>query len=137
MTNYTERKLIRLNEDQADFLAKQGNASELIRDLIEQYRSGGNTLYKQKNKIEKELHEAKAHVVDLKLQLDAINQEIDDMEARQSLRPKGYDDSVERLLNMAIISQDDLKYQAELLNVDVLLFKRWLFDDGFFDKRLR
>ena len=137
MTNYTEKKLIRLNEDQYQFLNAQENASGLIRELIEQYRSGGNTLYKQKTKIEKELHEAKAHVVDLKLQLDAINQEIEDMEARQSLRPEGYDDSVERLLRMAIISQDDLKYQAELLNVDVLLFKRWLFDDGFFDKRLR
>ena len=137
MTNYTEKKLIRLNEDQYQFLNAQENASGLIRELIEQYRSGGNTLYKQKTKIEKELHEAKAHVVDLKLQLDAINQEIEDMESRQSLRPKGYDDSVNRLLSMAIISQDDLKYQAELLNVDVLLFKRWLFDDGFFDKRLR
>jgi len=137
MTNYTEKKLIRLNEDQYQFLNAQENASGLIRELIEQYRSGGNTLYKQKTKIEKELHEAKAHVVDLKLQLDAINQEIEDMETRQSLRPKGYDDSVNRLLSMAIISQDDLKYQAELLNVDVLLFKRWLFDDGFFDKRLR
>lgn len=137
MTNYTEKKLIRLNEDQYQFLNAQENASGLIRELIEQYRSGGNTLYKQKTKIEKELHEAKAHVVDLKLQLDAINQEIEDMETRQSLRPEGYDDSVERLLRMAIISQDDLKYQAELLNVDVLLFKRWLFDDGFFDKRLR
>ena len=137
MTNYTEKKLIRLNEDQYQFLNAQENASGLIRELIEQYRSGGNTLYKQKTKIEKELHEAKAHVVDLKLQLDAINQEIEDMESRQSLRPKGYDDSVNRLLSRAIISQDDLKYQAELLNVDVLLFKRWLFDDGFFDKRLR
>ncbi len=137
MTNYTEKKLIRLNEDQYQFLNAQENASGLIRELIEQYRSGGNTLYKQKTKIEKELHEAKAHVVDLKLQLDAINQEIEDMETRQSLRPEGYDDSVNRLLSMAIISQDDLKYQAELLNVDVLLFKRWLFDDGFFDKRLR
>lgn len=130
-------KHFKLSEEQTEFLAKQENASELIRELIEQYRSGGNTLYKQKSKIEKQLHEAKAHVVDLEIQLDAVIQEIDDMETRQSLRPEGYDECVERLLHMPIVSQDDLKFQAGLLNVDVMLFKRWLFDDGFFDKRLR
>ena len=137
MTIYTEQKLIKFTEEEADFLKAQDNASELIRTLLEQYRSGGDTLYKQKNNIEKQLHEAKNHVIDLELELDRVQQEIEDMENRKSLRPEGYDDCVERLLNMPIISQDDLKYQAGLLNVDVLLFKRWLFDDGFFDKRLR
>lgn len=137
MTIYTEQKLIKFTEEEADFLKTQDNASELIRTLLEQYRSGGDTLYKQKNNIEKQLHEAKNHVIDLELELDRVQQEIEDMETRKSLRPDGYDDCVERLLNMPIISQDDLKYQAGLLNVDVLLFKRWLFDDGFFDKRLR
>ena len=137
MTIYTEKKLIKFTQEEADFLKTQENASELIRTLLEQYRSGGDTLYKQKINIEKQLQEAKNHVVDLELELDRIQQEIDDMETRKSLRPDGYDDCVERLLNMAIISQDDIKYQAGLLEVDVLLFKRWLFDDGFFDKRLR
>lgn len=137
MTIYTEKKLIKFTQEEADFLKTQENASELIRTLLEQYRSGGDTLYKQKINVEKQLQEAKNHVVDLELELDRIQQEIEDMETRKSLRPDGYDDCVERLLNMAIIGQDDIKYQAGLLNVDVLLFKRWLFDDGFFDKRLR
>lgn len=137
MSKYTETRLIKLDEELDSFLSKQENASALIRTLLEQYRSGGDTLYKQKNQLEKQLQEAKNNVIDLELQLEAIQQEIEEMETRKTLRPEGYDDCVERLLHMPIIAPEDITYQASLLNVSVELFKRWLFDDDFFMKRLR
>lgn len=137
MDNMTEDLHIRITADEKTFLATHGDKSKLIRSLLAQYRSGGDTLYKQKMNIEKRLQEAKNQVIDLELELDRVNHDIEEMETRKSLRPDGYQDCVDRLLHMPIISPEDLDYQAGLLNVDPHLFKRWLFDDGFFDKRLR
>ena len=137
MAKYTETRVIKIDEELDSFLSQQENASELIRTLLQQYRSGGDTLYKQKNQLEKELQDAKNTVIDLELQLEAIQQEIEEMEASKTLRPEGYDICVERLLEMPIISPDDITYQASVLNVSVEVFKRWLFDDDFFMKRLR
>lgn len=137
MTRKEERFEIKIDSDMKQYLKKQENASELIRTLLEQYRSGGDTLYKQKNAVEQQIEEAKSHVIDLSLELDRINHDIEEMETRKSMRPDGYHDCVERLLHMPLVHTDDIDYQAELLNVDVLLFKRWLFDDGFYDKKLR
>lgn len=136
MTKLTEQKIIRFTQDESEFLSQQENASELIRTLLEEYRSGGNTLYKQLTHIEQQINEQKVVLVNLELKREQLRHQVEEMETKKSLRPEGYQDCVERLLNMDTVTTKDIGYQADLLGVDVLLFKRWLFDDDFFDKRL-
>ena len=136
MTKLTEQKKIRFTQDESEFLSQQENASELIRTLLEEYRSGGNTLYKQLTHIEQQINEQKVVLVNLELKREQLRHQVEEMETKKSLRPEGYQDCVERLLNMDTVTTKDIGYQADLLGVDVLLFKRWLFDDDFFDKRL-
>lgn len=136
LSNLTKDLHILVTEEEHSFLTEHGHKSELIRKLLSDYRHGGNSLYKQKIHVEKQLQDAKNHVVDLELELEKIEQDIVEMEHRKSMRPDGYQDCVERLLRMPLISPDDLNYQAGLLHVEPQLFKRWLFDDGFFEKRL-
>ena len=132
-----ERFEIKLSNDMKQYLKKQDNASELIRTLLDQHMSGGDTLYKRKSIAEQRVEEAKAHVIDLELELEHINHQIQEFEENKLIRPDGYQDCVERLLRLPLIHTSDIEYQAELLNVDKMLFKRWLFDDGFYDKKLR
>ena len=132
-----ERFEIKITTDMKQYLKQQDNASELIRTLLDQHRSGGDTLYKRKSIAEQKVEEAKSHVIDLELELDSINHQIKEFEENKLRRPDGYQECFDRLIRMPIVHTTDINYQANLLGVDDMLFKRWLFDDGFYDKKLR
>lgn len=133
---YMEPTSVRLTKEAYEQVLKRGKPSQIIREMVEQSLYDGATLYKKKVNLERKIKDAKNDIVDLELELSQVNEDIQHMEARKSYRPDGYHDCFERLSNMASITSEDIKYQAKLLDVDVTVFKYWLFDDGIFERLL-
>jgi len=95
-----KRKSITFDEDNYEFLSNHDNASALVRDLVEQYRTDGNrekaALKLRQEQKQRELESARDEVKRVENDLKEITellQEVEEVEADQ------WDEAVEALSN--------------------------------------
>ena len=94
------------------------------------------SLLLEKNRLQQEEQKIKNKLIDIQLQIQHVDHQISELEQQSVYRCNGYDDAVETLEGLTVVSMSDIEYQARLLDVDLSLFKQWLFDDKFFDRHV-
>lgn len=66
--------------------------------------------------------------------MNLVEKQMEFLEKRKNNRPKNYMMSVYTLKTIKDVTDDDLEFQAERLNVDVGQLKEWLWIDGHYDE---
>lgn len=130
------RKHIRFDDNINAYLETKENASEYIRELIIKDMSEQTSLLLEKNRLQQEEQKVKNTLIDIQLQIQHVDHQISELEQQTVYRCHGYDEAVETLEGLTVVSMSDIEYQARLLDVDLSLFKQWLFDDKFFDRHV-
>lgn len=130
------RKHIRFDDNINTYLETKENVSEYIRELIIKDMSEQTSLLLEKNRLQQEEQKIKNKLIDIQLQIQHVDHQISELEQQSVYRCNGYDDAVETLEGLTVVSMSDIEYQARLLDVDLSLFKQWLFDDKFFDRHV-
>ena len=130
------QKLLRYDDNINRYLSQKENASEYIRELIIKDMSEQTSLLLKKDQLQQEEKRLKDELINVQMDIDYVDHQIDELNNQSHYRCEGYHDAVETLENLTLVSLKDIEYQARLLDVDVSLFKQWLFDDKFFDRHV-
>lgn len=129
------KKNIYFNDITLEFLETKDNYSEYIQNLILKDMNDKSSLLKMQEELKEEKKSIQIRLTEIESELMSIDQEIERIDHMFNNRPEEYDYVVNTLLNLrGGVSQKDLQYQAKVLDVEVALLKRWLFDDGVYDQ---
>lgn len=129
------RKNVYFSDTVLNYLSTKDNASKYVDDLVIRDMNGKSEYIKRREELLDERKELHVKIADIDLELKSIDVELNRIAELESIRPDGYEDVVDTLLSMVgAISPDELVYQADVLGVDVGLLKRWLFEDGVYDR---
>lgn len=131
------KKNIYFNDITLEYLETKDNYSQYIQDLILKDMNDKSHLLKQENELKAEKKALQIRLSEIDSELANITREMSRIDALLNNRPKEYDNVVKVLLNLhGGVTLKDLKYQANVLKVDLNILKQWLFDDGIYDKLL-
>jgi hypothetical protein len=134
MTRY--RKNICLDEVTAGFVDTKSNISKYIRELIACDMNKRAYYTQRQEELHAIIREKEVELVDAKLELKNVEEELDRIDRLDKKRPDGYDNVIQVLFSLKRITQKDWKHQANRLGVRVDLLKHWLLDDGVYDELL-
>lgn len=131
------RKMLRIDENINSYLEQKENVSEYIRELIIKDMSEQTSLLLEKSRLQQEEQKLKNKLIDIQLQIQHVDHQIHELELKSTFRCDGYEEAVDILEDLPMVTISDVEHQARKLGVDQSLFKQWLFDDKFFEKHLR
>ena len=127
----TIRTTVYLDENIAKKLDKYGNKSKLVKEALNMYFINEDYFISKKRIAENNIKDYEYKLDNEKYNLKLIKKQIDEINKRKNNRPKNYIKSVYTLQRLSDVSEEDLKFQADKLHVDVGEFKEWLWFDGY------
>ena len=130
----TIRTTVYLDENTAKKLDRYDNKSKLVKEALNMYFINGDYFISKQKVVENNIRDYEYKLDNEKYKLELIKRQIREIEKRKNNRPRDYVKSVCVLKSLSDVSEDDLKFQAEKLRVDVGEFKEWLWFDGYLDE---
>ncbi|MBQ6220656.1 MAG: hypothetical protein IJJ47_13070 [Methanosphaera sp.] len=132
----TTRVTTYLDSETANKLNEYNNKSKVVKEALIMYFSNKNLLISKHEKVSQKIEQLEQKLTYEKEQLKKIEKQIHEADKKRKYRPEDYENSIKTLKSLNNVSIDDLRYQADILGVDVLKFKEWLLEDGLYDKLL-
>ncbi len=132
----TTRVTTYLDSETANKLNEYNNKSKVVKEALIMYFSNKNLLISKHEKVSQKIEQLEQKLTYEKEQLKKIEEQIHEADKKRKYRPEDYENSIKTLKSLNNVSIDDLRYQADILGVDVLKFKEWLLEDGLYDKLL-
>lgn len=130
----TTRVTVYLDNDIAKKLDKFENKSRIIKEALNMYLFSEETFISKEKVAENEIKETEFKLKNQKYVLDLIRKQLKKIRELKDNRPDDYLKSVNILKSLPDVSNEDLKFQAELLNVDAMQLKEWLWYDVHYDE---
>lgn len=109
------------------------NKSEVVKKALHMYFNDKEHYLYQKKEIENRIHDYEFKITQEKIKLDYVEREIERID-KINKRPELYEKAVETLIIMDDVTDYDIAFQAERLKVTVSQLKRWLYDDGYYER---
>lgn len=132
----TTRVTTYLDSETANKLNEYNNKSKVVKEALIMYFSNKNLLISKHEKVSQKIEQLEQKLTYEKEQLKKIEKQIHEADKKRKYRPEDYENIIKTLKSLNNVSIDDLRYQADILGVDVLKFKEWLLEDGLYDKLL-
>lgn len=127
MTVYLDDKII-------NQVKRYENKSKLVNEALNMYFINEDYFISKKKMLENSIHDYEFKLDNKKIELNLVEKQMKFLEKRKNNRPKNYMMSVYTLKTIKDVTDDDLEFQAEKLNVDVGQLKEWLWIDGHYDE---
>lgn len=127
MTVYLDDKII-------NQVKRYENKSKLVNEALNMYFINEDYFISKKKMLENSIHDYEFKLDNKKIELNLVEKQMEFLEKRKNNRPKNYMMSVYTLKTIKDVTDDDLEFQAERLNVDVGQLKEWLWIDGHYDE---
>lgn len=127
MTVYLDDKII-------NQVNRYENKSKLVNEALNMYFINEDYFISKKKMLENSIHDYEFKLDNKKIELNLVEKQMEFLEKRKNNRPKNYMMSVYTLKTIKDVTDDDLEFQAERLNVDVGQLKEWLWIDGHYDE---
>lgn len=127
MTVYLDDKII-------NQVKRYENKSKLVNEALNMYFINEDYFISKKKMLENSIHDYEFKLDNKKIELNLVEKQMEFLEKRKNNRPKNYMMSVYTLKTIKDVTDDDLEFQAERLNIDVGQLKEWLWIDGHYDE---
>lgn len=127
MTVYLDDKII-------NQVKRYENKSKLVNEALNMYFINEDYFISKKKMLENSIQDYEFKLDNKKIELNLVEKQMEFLEKRKNNRPKNYMMSVYTLKTIKDVTDDDLEFQAERLNVDVGQLKEWLWIDGHYDE---
>ena len=121
-----------LDEELAKKLDKYDNKSKIVKESLNMFFINKDYFIPKQQIVENNIKNLKFQLDTEELKLKHIKNQIAEIDKRKDDRPKDYIKSVYTLKCLPDVSEDDLKFQAERLNVNIGQLKEWLWLDGHY-----
>ncbi len=130
----SERVTAYLDEDIVKKLDRYENKSKLVKEALNMYFVNMEYFKSQKKIIENNIKELELRLNSENIRLELVKKHIDEIDKRRKDRPKDYIKTVSTLKCLPDVSDEDIIFQAQRLNVDAGQLKEWLWHDGYHDE---
>lgn len=127
MTVYLDDKII-------NQVKRYENKSKLVNEALNMYFINEDYFISKKKMLENSIQDYEFKLDNKKIELNLVEKQMEFLEKRKNNRPKNYMMSVYTLKTIKDVTDDDLEFQAERLNIDVGQLKEWLWIDGHYDE---
>ncbi len=127
MTVYLDDKII-------NQVKSYENKSKLVNEALNMYFINEDYFISKKKMLENSIQDYEFKLDNKKIELNLVEKQMEFLEKRKNNRPKNYMMSVYTLKTIKDVTDDDLEFQAERLNIDVGQLKEWLWIDGHYDE---
>lgn len=136
MALYPEKAYFRVTEEMKAYLDNMEGSSEFLRRLVYDVMNDTDSIKRNIHELEEQNDYYMQKVKENNLIIKSYKEQLKRAEELRNFRPEAYKDSVETLLRLDHVQDKDFIFQSNRCKVPVDTYKKWLYDDGVYDKLL-